>query len=514
MDITFLSPKSAMPSRGKLPMGKGVEEGYIPPGMEKPAPPGAAPPLTPASGPMGEEGAKLEPNAPTQTPDFFPNFIDPALNSLDASSAFESEGESGFKPLRKGPVPLSLECLVDPGMKSLELMSALGPIFVAMPNEPASDNAPASPVGPGFEVKSLEVVGLPSSDGTPPSPASIDPDIRSSKLSASNAESKSEKSTVGPMPPEPIEAKSEKEQPVPVPPIETEAGKSLRKSHRREDYMGQSKELRAIAESGLASIDSATESAKPTDSGASKTSAENTTPKPPEAIDSPQDRNAKGGEEKSGSNGESSDSLLSRKEIIEAKESRVAAANAAVTDSDLDASLQPNNEPPQVPVSNVAAARESSAVEPKPKVELSTEQSATVLRQVADRLEALAAGNAARRVTIQLEPENFGHITLVVRQRGSDVEAEVYATNDAVRAAMESHRPMLASSLEQRGIQLGSMTVGHELPNESGRQEQAMREAARDHAGQAPLSRRDEEGLTLEAMRSLSRQATGVDLWI
>lgn len=147
--------------------------------------------------------------------------------------------------------------------------------------------------------------------------------------------------------------------------------------------------------------------------------------------------------------------------------------------------------------------------------ELALAQRESVIRQVIDRVESLAAG-ARQNVTIHLDPKDFGSITLVVKRSGTEVEAEFYASHDAVRQALETNKNGLQSSLEQRGVQLSSMTVGSELPNSSGRQEQASKEAAQQAQRQfTPRSERNEvPTYSLDAMRNLTRRASGVDLWI
>lgn len=161
------------------------------------------------------------------------------------------------------------------------------------------------------------------------------------------------------------------------------------------------------------------------------------------------------------------------------------------------------------------------AVKPKPYIavdktpDLTPKQADAVVRQVLDRVEELAVSRSARKVTVHLDPKEFGSITLVVGRRGGEVDAEIYASNDRVRQALEINRPALAAGLDQRGIQLSSMTVGSELPHGSGRHEQALQDAARHH--QHNMSRFERSEATthsLDAMRGLARKATGVDLWI
>lgn len=154
----------------------------------------------------------------------------------------------------------------------------------------------------------------------------------------------------------------------------------------------------------------------------------------------------------------------------------------------------------------------SDSVPQKP--DLTPKQADEVVRQVLDRIDALAASKG-RKVTVHLDPKEFGSITLVVGRRGGEVDAEIYASNDRVRQALETNRPNLAAGLDQRGIQLSSMTVGSELPHGSGRQEQAMHDLARQHhPNMSRFERPETTTLSLDAIRGLARKASGVDLWI
>lgn len=148
------------------------------------------------------------------------------------------------------------------------------------------------------------------------------------------------------------------------------------------------------------------------------------------------------------------------------------------------------------------------------KPDLTPKQSDEVVRQVLDRIDALATSRSGRKVTIHLDPKEFGSITLVVGRRGGEVDAEIYASNDRVRHALETNRPNLAAGLDQRGIQLSSMTVGSQLPHGSGRQEQELHDMARQqHQNMSRFERTETTTLSIDAIRGLSRKATGVDLW-
>jgi flagellar hook-length control protein FliK len=83
----------------------------------------------------------------------------------------------------------------------------------------------------------------------------------------------------------------------------------------------------------------------------------------------------------------------------------------------------------------------------------------SAVRQVADRLQVLAATRPSNPVTIELNPQGLGTVSLTVKGIGKAVTAELSASNEAVRSALSEGRANLTSSLEQRGFTVSQLTV-------------------------------------------------------
>lgn len=83
-----------------------------------------------------------------------------------------------------------------------------------------------------------------------------------------------------------------------------------------------------------------------------------------------------------------------------------------------------------------------------------------VIKQVTERIEFMAAARPRDGVTVHLRPADLGNITLVVKSIGSIVNAEILASNDQVRQALENSRPQLQEAMQQRGMQLQQVTFG------------------------------------------------------
>ncbi len=554
VDITCLSPSSAWPAKGEMPMGKGLEGGFGPPliATEKLAPPGAAPPLIPGLWPMGEEGAKLEPIAPPQNPDFFPTQLTDGV-----AAPFDGVAPRGKSKKTYGPS--DPECRIGPAVPDLiagfaaqemEKIAAFGPIVVPFPPV-SSDDVPMGldPKKPSVSpMPPMETMAFEGAEGLTGQPlgASVPADVTPFELQAPpEGRPGAKKENPAPMPPEaatppvarkesrrrgeyesapPVAVKTDarREPPVPMPPevvppaSDPVEGQDAKPTVSDADALLLKAKLNHAgpfdrltiepveAPTPMADLTAAAKAAsvepKPEDRMAARsddvTSAEPQVASDPTvsgAKSSSRDAQTKEGKSDDAAESESS-TLVEAIDNHEAKPHRLESSPLHLRE---------------------AAPQKVESVGPTPKrLEISDVQTGAILRQVADRLEALAASHAGRKVTIRLEPESLGSITLVVRQTRNDVSAEVYASHESVRAALDVNRPMLASSLEQRGIQLGAMTVGHELPKDSGRQEQAMREAVKQHANLFAATAETRSTLSLDAMRSFARKASGVDLWI
>lgn len=106
-----------------------------------------------------------------------------------------------------------------------------------------------------------------------------------------------------------------------------------------------------------------------------------------------------------------------------------------------------------------ASVRSAERAEPAPR----PEPVERAMEELSDFLSLRRPG----QVTIRLNPEELGSLTIVVKHTGGQVSAEITATNDAVRTQLSTHRHELAASLEQKGHQLTSFQVSAESPASS-----------------------------------------------
>jgi flagellar hook-length control protein FliK len=175
---------------------------------------------------------------------------------------------------------------------------------------------------------------------------------------------------------------------------------------------------------------------------------------------------------------------------------------------------------PKPDSAKVAAATAAPAAQgAKPSVApserpVTPDETNRIIRQVADRIQLLAAARPRAGVTIKLMPQDLGAITLNVKNLGGEVQAQVTASNDQVRTALEQNAAQLGKALEARGLTLGKMEFSPGTFADSTPHGQQAPHQQRMH--QPPNSFEVAGGprISIDDMRQSSRKTTGVDLWI
>ncbi|MBC8063867.1 MAG: flagellar hook-length control protein FliK, partial [Chlorobia bacterium] len=94
-----------------------------------------------------------------------------------------------------------------------------------------------------------------------------------------------------------------------------------------------------------------------------------------------------------------------------------------------------------------------------------------VVKQVTDKLHMLAAARPRNGVTIHLNPEDLGSITMVVKSIGRMVDTQLAASDPRVREALDQNQSRLIEAMDSRGYHLQTVTVsqqsGHSTQQES-----------------------------------------------
>ena len=165
--------------------------------------------------------------------------------------------------------------------------------------------------------------------------------------------------------------------------------------------------------------------------------------------------------------------------------------------------------------SNAAVLGEGSMVTNEPVVMAGTTetpqlQSYVELQQLMDQLEGLArtfASSEGTSVEMQLNPENLGRLVLTVTEKHGNVTAQIAASNEQVKEALQTQMVELRSTLQAQGIKVEAVEVtvaAHEFEqnldgNASANgqmQDQEGREGEGTFAGRRNLNRNELDELS------------------
>jgi flagellar hook-length control protein FliK len=159
---------------------------------------------------------------------------------------------------------------------------------------------------------------------------------------------------------------------------------------------------------------------------------------------------------------------------------------------------------------------------------LNTSETKEVIRQIVDRAEIAAASKPKDGVTIKLEPRDLGSITLVVKSIGDQVDAQIAASDQRVKQALENNQSQLAAAMDKRGFSLNTISISDQSSsaNYTQLQEQARQfgqqqsQTRQDQHMQTPqqfgsTDSRSDQTIGLEEVRNSIRKASGrsLDLW-
>ncbi|MCW5941917.1 MAG: flagellar hook-length control protein FliK [Fimbriimonadaceae bacterium] len=168
-----------------------------------------------------------------------------------------------------------------------------------------------------------------------------------------------------------------------------------------------------------------------------------------------------------------------------------------------------------VPPTTVGQARPASSQgdAPRDHREAPTREG---VAQIRERIEEMTL-RRPQRMTIRLNPDSLGEITLTLKQVGSSLVADFAATDGRMRHALVEHRQALAASLELKQIQLQDFRVAEARPSHDAASNLADRRSPRQDASDprptfAPMRGSEPEVLATTPGRTWA--PTGLDLWI
>lgn len=114
-------------------------------------------------------------------------------------------------------------------------------------------------------------------------------------------------------------------------------------------------------------------------------------------------------------------------------------------------------EPTPVAPTNSGSLEHATAL---PARELAQKAAPSVVAAVINRIEQMLDDRRGHTVTIRLDPPELGTIDLTVKTVNGRVDTQIIVSNTDVRQFVEANRELLAQALANRGLELGSMSVG------------------------------------------------------
>lgn len=141
---------------------------------------------------------------------------------------------------------------------------------------------------------------------------------------------------------------------------------------------------------------------------------------------------------------------------------RFSSKNIAVAEKESSALKFVDSQPRDVDAVTAAAsaAAKPAQNETTAKLEQPSFREA-LINKVSEQIKELFEMKQPRSLTLRLDPPELGRIDLTVRTVGQRVEANIMASNADVRALMENNREQLLRALQNHGLELGSMFIGH-----------------------------------------------------
>lgn len=148
----------------------------------------------------------------------------------------------------------------------------------------------------------------------------------------------------------------------------------------------------------------------------------------------------------------------------------------------------------------------------KPETRLDTHN---VIRELANRIELMAAAKSPQGVLVHLSPPDLGSITLLVKpESGGGVSAEMGASNDQVRKALQGSQQTLTRQLELRGVIVANVSVSAETSNYNPQRQGQQSAYSPRQFNQPSTFQAPGYGSHDPVARPSRLKTSGVDLWI
>lgn len=112
----------------------------------------------------------------------------------------------------------------------------------------------------------------------------------------------------------------------------------------------------------------------------------------------------------------------------------------------------------QKPAENLQQVQSSAVTEEQPTQRFDLQRTQEIIDQIADYVK-IHSSEKLTSMEIELNPASLGSVNLHVSSKGGVISAQLYAQDEAVRAALESQVAALKESLEAQGMKVDAIEI-------------------------------------------------------
>lgn len=112
----------------------------------------------------------------------------------------------------------------------------------------------------------------------------------------------------------------------------------------------------------------------------------------------------------------------------------------------------------QKPAENLQQVQSSAVTEEQPTQRFDLQRTQEIIDQIADYVK-IHSSEKLTSMEIELNPASLGSVNLHVSSKGGVISAQLYAQDEAVRAALESQVTALKESLEAQGMKVDAIEI-------------------------------------------------------
>ena len=145
-------------------------------------------------------------------------------------------------------------------------------------------------------------------------------------------------------------------------------------------------------------------------------------------------------------------------EVQTATTTDIEAEQPRETKRDENGNMQQQMQDMQKPAENLQQTQGSAIAEEQTTERFDLQRTQKIIDQIADYVK-IHSGEKLTSMEIELNPASLGSVNLHVSSKGGVISAQLYAQDEAVRAALESQVAALKESLEAQGMKVDAIEI-------------------------------------------------------